>query len=85
MRCCLIVGAQGQTKATADHLTVLCDPDHGTHKTYGAGSSCLYLIRPDGYVGFRSHMAGEQQLRDYVRRHYTPASPLAAATDHPTK
>jgi hypothetical protein len=82
IRCCLIVGVQDETKATADYLTVLRDPDHGTHKTYGAGASCLYLIRPDGYVGFRSHLAGEQQLSDYVRRHFTAVtSPAATATD----
>jgi 2-polyprenyl-6-methoxyphenol hydroxylase-like FAD-dependent oxidoreductase len=85
IQCCLIVGAQDQTKATADNLTVLRDPDQGTHTTYGASASCLYLIRPDGYVGFRSHMAGEQQLSDYVRRHFNLASPVAAATDPPSK
>jgi 2-polyprenyl-6-methoxyphenol hydroxylase-like FAD-dependent oxidoreductase len=84
LRCYLVVGTQDQTKAIVDSLMVLRDSDHGTHKTYGASASCLYLIRPDGYVGFRSHLAGEPQLSDYVIRHLTArASPVAAATVSP--
>ena len=33
---------------------VLLDTDGALHRRYGAGAECLYLVRPDGYVGFRS-------------------------------
>jgi len=33
--------------------SVLYDPDLSVHHKYGAGSACAYLIRPDGYVGYR--------------------------------
>jgi hypothetical protein len=42
----------------------------------------LYLIRPDGYVGFRCHAGDGSQLAEYLQRHYgivgsTAAGPLA--------
>jgi 2-polyprenyl-6-methoxyphenol hydroxylase-like FAD-dependent oxidoreductase len=67
---CLIAGPQDATSVPADDLTWLCDPEYGTHVTYGASSPCLYLVRPDGYVGFRSRIAGESRLIDYLRRHF---------------
>ncbi len=70
VRACLIVGPQDATHVTADDLTLLRDPEHGTHMTYGASSSCLYLVRPDGYVGFRSRTADESKLIDYLRRNF---------------
>lgn len=36
---------------------VLLDPEGAAHHRYGAAAECLYLIRPDGYVGFRSQPA----------------------------
>jgi 2-polyprenyl-6-methoxyphenol hydroxylase-like FAD-dependent oxidoreductase len=70
LRACLIVGPQEATHAMANDLTLLHDPGHGTHTTYGASSPCLYLIRPDGYVGFRSRTADESKLIDYMRRNF---------------
>ena len=70
MRACLIVGQEDATQVTGDDLTVLRDPEHGTHKTYGASSPCLYLVRPDGYVGFRARKGSESRLIDYLRRNF---------------
>jgi hypothetical protein len=33
--------------------SLLVDPDRAVHRRYGATHACWYLIRPDGYVGFR--------------------------------
>ncbi len=44
------------------------DPELSCHHHYGAGSECLYLIRPDGYVGFRSLPADKQSLSQYLTR-----------------
>lgn len=42
---------------------------YGTlHRRYGACSGGLYLIRPDGYVGYRSQPASAERLSAYLKR-----------------
>jgi FAD binding domain len=53
-----------------DDVIVLNDPKQRTHVAYGAGTPSLYLIRPDGYVGFRCHVGDEAELVNYLQRHY---------------
>jgi hypothetical protein len=53
-----------------DDVLVLNDPTQRTHVAYGASAPSLYLIRPDGYVGFRCHLGDEAQLVNYLQRHY---------------
>ena len=45
---------------------VLLDSTEETHKTYGARVETLYLIRPDGYVGFRSQPAEAELMIEYL-------------------
>jgi hypothetical protein len=47
---------------------VLIDPDGELHRRYGASREGLYLMRPDGYVGFRSQPADVSALRAYLDR-----------------
>lgn len=56
--------------------SVLLDPDHELHARYGADRESLFLIRPDGYIGLRSHPAREEPLQTYVAGVFT-FSPLA--------
>lgn len=35
-------------------MGVIRDSGDAMHRAYGAGARCLYLIRPDYYVGFRA-------------------------------
>jgi 2-polyprenyl-6-methoxyphenol hydroxylase-like FAD-dependent oxidoreductase len=51
--------------------SVLLDADAELHHRYGAGSECLYVIRPDGYVGYRSQPADEGRLLAYLERIFT--------------
>lgn len=44
------------------------DSDLAMHHRYGAESECLYLIRPDGYVAFRSLPADKLALDDYLAK-----------------
>lgn len=50
---------------------LLLDLELSLHHRYGVGSECLYLVRPDGYVGFRSQPVDERQLREYLERIFT--------------
>ena len=52
--------------------TMLLDPDLSFHHRYGAESECLYLIRPDGYVGFRSQPPEFSTLQQYLRHIFVP-------------
>jgi hypothetical protein len=46
----------------------LVDQDGEAHHLYVARYECLYLVRPDGYVGFRSQPAERGPLREYLAR-----------------
>jgi hypothetical protein len=48
--------------------TLILDPEQSLHYRYGAETECLYLIRPDGYVGHRSQPATASALHKYLRR-----------------
>jgi hypothetical protein len=47
---------------------VILDPEHSLHYLYGAESGCVYLIRPYGYVGYRSEPATSSAFHEYIRR-----------------
>jgi 2-polyprenyl-6-methoxyphenol hydroxylase-like FAD-dependent oxidoreductase len=47
---------------------VVLDAAGAVHDRYGARSECLYVIRPDGYVGYRSQPADAGKLVAYLER-----------------
>jgi 2-polyprenyl-6-methoxyphenol hydroxylase-like FAD-dependent oxidoreductase len=46
----------------------LIDHEGEAHHLYGARYECLYLVRPDGHVGFRSQPAEKRALREHLGR-----------------
>ena len=58
-----------------DDVNVLNDPKQRNHVSYGVSTPSLYLIRPDGYVGFRGHVGDEAELINYLQRHYSIVAP----------
>jgi 2-polyprenyl-6-methoxyphenol hydroxylase-like FAD-dependent oxidoreductase len=50
---------------------LVLDEGNILHRHFGAGSECLYLIRPDGYVGYRSLPADEAKLFEYLGSIFT--------------
>jgi 2-polyprenyl-6-methoxyphenol hydroxylase-like FAD-dependent oxidoreductase len=48
-----------------------CDGDGSGHHRYGARHESLYLIRPDGYVGFRSQPADTAALVRHLQELYS--------------
>ena len=47
---------------------VVLDTEGDLLHRYGAAAECAYLIRPDGYVGFRTQPADEEVLAAYLNR-----------------
>jgi 2-polyprenyl-6-methoxyphenol hydroxylase-like FAD-dependent oxidoreductase len=47
---------------------IVLDAEGAVHQSYGARSECLYLIRPDGHVAYRSQPANAEQLLAYLAR-----------------
>lgn len=45
------------------------DPEFSLHHKYGAGSECAYLIRPDGYIGFRCQPVDFAALKTYFEQY----------------
>ncbi|HUO38376.1 MAG TPA: FAD-dependent monooxygenase [Mycobacterium sp.] len=58
------------TTSSYGEACVLSDSGQRMHVSYGASTPSLYLIRPDGYVGFRCHAGDETELVNYFQRHY---------------
>ena len=50
------------------HGILVIDADGSLHRRYGAERACLYLVRPDGYIGFRSQPPDGGAVADYARR-----------------
>jgi 2-polyprenyl-6-methoxyphenol hydroxylase-like FAD-dependent oxidoreductase len=51
---------------SAEAAQIFFDSDQSFHHTYKAESPCLYLIRPDGYIGFRSHPPDLSHLEKHL-------------------
>jgi 2-polyprenyl-6-methoxyphenol hydroxylase-like FAD-dependent oxidoreductase len=54
--------------AIATEKGVVLDPEGAFHRRYGAGAECLYLVRPDGYIAYRSQPADGEKLFAYLGR-----------------
>ena len=48
--------------------SILMDSERFVHEKYGVSAASLYLVRPDGYVGFRGPLATAKNLRAYLER-----------------
>jgi hypothetical protein len=49
---------------------LILDAEGALHRAFSARSECLYLIRPDGYVAFRSQPASEEALQRFLDQHF---------------
>jgi hypothetical protein len=70
----VVVPADARPEALSED-DVLLDPGGDLHCGFGARAECAYLIRPDGYVGYRSQPAGEAEILDYLRRLFATSDP----------
>lgn len=65
---CLVAAEEDSPTLSGWDGLFLLDPQQALHKRYGSSGPRLYLIRPDGYVGFRSSLADSDPLRAYLAR-----------------
>ncbi len=47
---------------------ILMDSELYAHEKYGISAPCLYLIRPDWYIGFRGGISQSDRLFDYLTK-----------------
>jgi 2-polyprenyl-6-methoxyphenol hydroxylase-like FAD-dependent oxidoreductase len=52
--------------------SLILDPNGAAHHAYAVGVPCVYLIRPDGYVSFRSLSSDPLPLLEHLNRVYEP-------------
>jgi len=45
---------------------LLVDQDRSIHRKFGATSPCAYLIRPDGYIGYRASPVSPDRISAYL-------------------
>lgn len=62
----IVVPRRGRPKELEGVDRVVLDAKGALHRRYGAGSECLYLLRPDGYVGFRAQPASWAALEEHL-------------------
>jgi len=62
----IIVPSKTRPKELEDAESVILDVDGDLHEAYGAGAECLYLVRPDGYIGFRCQPADVDHVTDHL-------------------
>jgi 2-polyprenyl-6-methoxyphenol hydroxylase-like FAD-dependent oxidoreductase len=64
--------------------SIVLDPERALHRRLGVRGESLYLIRPDGYIGYRSAPATPTSFRRYLERIFLPvADPPASASPGP--
>ncbi|HEY7349199.1 MAG TPA: FAD-dependent monooxygenase [Ktedonobacterales bacterium] len=64
----LVAAGRAAPASGASRAAILLDPELTLHQGYGAIAECLYLIRPDGYIGYRSYPAEAARLIDYLKQ-----------------
>jgi len=67
----IIANREGLSTAPDYNAEIIGDPALVAHRAYGAADPCLYLIRPDGYIGFRGSIDNSSGLIEYLGRIFT--------------
>ena len=73
----LILGGFPIANLAPYSMPVLLDPMNHAHNHFGVKDACLYLIRPDLYVGFRGKLRDAARLSEYLNRVLVPVESAA--------
>ncbi|HLJ32222.1 MAG TPA: hypothetical protein VKU38_01155, partial [Ktedonobacteraceae bacterium] len=63
----LVVGDKYVSGEMQADVPVLLDKEKAMHRRYGAGAESLYLVRPDGYIGYRGQPSAADHFWNYMR------------------
>ncbi len=55
-----------RSKGRVAGVNLILDSDRHAHRGYAATAESLYLVRPDGYIAFRSRPATSQPVLEYL-------------------
>jgi len=67
MRKGLVYASLVTTRPLAWGAPLVLDERHAIHEKFGARTSCVYLVRPDGYVGYRGCPGDPDRISAYLR------------------
>jgi 2-polyprenyl-6-methoxyphenol hydroxylase-like FAD-dependent oxidoreductase len=62
----IIASSNNVPDGVKSHPSILVDVENSAHNRYGAAHECMYLIRPDTYVGFRSQPTDFEALEKHL-------------------
>jgi hypothetical protein len=68
IRAYLVIPPGAGPTAAPTAAAPLRDSELNLHHRYGADGECLYLVRPDKYVGYRARPADQASLEAYLPR-----------------
>ncbi len=68
----IVIGASSRPASLNWDGSTFLDEDLSLHHRLGAGSECLYLIRPDGYIGCRAQPADFSTIEEYFEHILIP-------------
>jgi 2-polyprenyl-6-methoxyphenol hydroxylase-like FAD-dependent oxidoreductase len=68
VKCFLVVGGFPIASPGGDEAAILLDPMNHAHDHFGVQEACMYLVRPDMYVGFRGKLTDSPALMEYLDR-----------------
>jgi len=69
VRVCFVQSTEAGAEAVgAGPVNIVYDPEGALHRRYGAAEGRMYLIRPDGYIGFRGGSSDLEALLGHLDR-----------------
>lgn len=67
IKCIFIANPKRINELSQWNEVMIVDDDLKIHALYGANQACLYLIRPDKYIAFRSALDKKNEFREYLK------------------